>query len=282
MPNLQPHTLALPDLNLSYLEWGSGGEPLLVLHGMADCGLVWADLATALQDRYHVVAPDLRGHGDSDKPPSGYRWSDIVADLQGLMDHLGWSSAHVLAHSWSAKVAAVWATQQGDRIRSLILVDPFFINAMPPWMTLTFPLLYRVLPFLKMLGPFASRAAAEQQARQLKQYRDWSALQQAVFDRAMEQKPDGTWGSKFAIQARDEIFTDVMEVAGLTQAIALPTLFIQPQQGLNRTDWQMRPYRTYLTNLQIVQVPGHHWCFLSHPQPFNQAVAEFLQTLALT
>lgn len=276
---IQRRSLTIANQQLSYLEWHQGQEPLLLLHGMADHSLVWADLGNFLQERYHILAPDLRGHGNSSKPARGYRYRDIIADLEALMAAQGWSSAHVIGHSWSAKVAAVWARHNPQAIRSLVLVDPFFINTMPDWFKLTFPLLYRTLPFLKLLGPFETYEQAEQQARQLKQYRGWSAWQQAVFAEGMEQKPDGRWGSKFVVQARDEIFADVMEVAGLTTPIAIPTLFIQPEQGLNRTAWQLQPYKTYLQNLEIVQVPGHHWCFLVEPEAFNQAVATFLNRL---
>ncbi|WP_250123470.1 alpha/beta hydrolase [Chroococcidiopsis sp. CCMEE 29] len=269
--------LNLPQIQLSYLEWNQGQEPLLLLHGLADCGMVWVSLAELLCDRYHILAPDLRGHGDSSKPEQGYSYADIIADLEGLMDRVGWTSAHVVAHSWSAKVTAIWAQQQPQRFRSLVLVDPFFLSTMPSWMKLTFPLLYRVLPFLKTMGPFASYEQAQQQARQLKQYRGWSTLQQAVFQAAMEQKPDGRWGSKFVVQARDEIFEDVMRVAGLTQPVEVATLFLQPQEGLNRTAWQLLPYRTYLKNLQIQQIPGNHWCFLVEPVAFNSSVAAFLE-----
>lgn len=270
-------TLNLPHIQLSYLEWNQGQEPLLLLHGLADCGMVWVSLAELLRDRYHILVPDLRGHGDSSKPDRGYSYADIIADLEALMERVGWASAHVVAHSWSAKVAAIWARQLPQRFRSMVLVDPFFIGTMPGWMKLAFPLLYRVLPFLKTMGPFVSYEQAEQQARQLKQYRGWSTLQQAVFQAAMEQKPDGRWGSKFVVQARDQIFEDVMRVAGLTQPIEVPTLFLQPQEGLNRTAWQLQLYRTYLKNLQIQQVPGNHWCFLVEPAAFNSAVAVFLE-----
>ncbi|MCU0525761.1 MAG: alpha/beta hydrolase [Elainella sp. Prado103] len=277
----QQHQLTSSDLHLAYLEWHQGQEPLLLLHGMADHSWVWVELAESLADRYHIVAPDLRGHGNSSKPLSGYRCTDIIADLAALMQDRDWQSAHVVAHSWAAKVATVWATQHPEAIRSLVLVDPFFINPIPRWLKPTFPILYRVLPFLKMLGPFSTYEQAEQQAKQLKQYRGWREIQQVIFHESIEQKSSGEWGSKFVMQARDEIFEDVMKVAGLTRPIAIPTLFIQPARGLNRTAWQLRPYRTYLQNLQIVQVPGHHWCFLVEPIAFNQAVAQFLEAQCL-
>jgi pimeloyl-ACP methyl ester carboxylesterase len=236
-------TLKFPNIQLSYLEWNQGQEPLLLLHGMTDHAMVWAELGEHLQARYHILAPDLRGHGNSSKPASGYRCEDIIADLEALMEHYGWSSAHIVAHSWAAKIAVVWARQKPQSVRSLVLVDPFFINQLPQWLKPTFPLLYRMLPFLKMLGPFSTYAQAEQQARQLKQYKGWSDFQQVVFAESIEQKTDGQWGSKFVVQARDEIFDDVLKVAGLTSAIATPTLFVQPLQGLNRTPWQLQPYR---------------------------------------
>jgi|GEM_PF-208735 len=275
--NTHRQTLQLPQLHLSYLEWNRGKEPLLLLHGLADHGMVWVSLAESLGDRYHIVAPDLRGHGDSGKPDQGYSCKDIIADLEALMNHLGWTSAHILAHSWSAKVAVVWARQQPQRFRSLVLVDPAFINQMAGWMKLTFPFFYRVLPFLKMIGPFATYEQAERQARQLKQYRGWSELQQLVFQAAIEQKADGSWGSKFVVQARDQVFEDVLRVAGFTEPLEIPTLFLQPESGLNRTATQLQPYRTYLKNLQIQKIPGNHWAFLVEPAAFNQAVAAFFQ-----
>jgi len=276
---MQMHGFQVPGshLSLTYREWGQQGEPVLLLHGLADHGGVWASLADFLGDRFHCIAPDLRGHGDSDKPIHGYYCQDMLTDLEALMQQVGWTSAHVIAHSWAAKVACVWARESPSRVRSLVLVDPFFINQIPRWLQITFPILYRVLPFLKMMGPFTSYAQAERQARQLKQYRGWSELQQQVLQQAIAQNPDGTWCSKFVPQARDEIFQDVMEVAGLTHPLTVPTLFIQPEQGLNRLELQLRPYRTYLENLTIQRVPGNHWCFLVEPATFNQTVLNFLE-----
>ncbi len=270
-------TLSKSDLQLSYLEWHQGQEPLLLLHGLADNALVWSSLGDYLAADYHIVAPDMRGHGESSKPEQDYSFESAIADLEALMDRLGWSSAHVVSHSWTGKLAAIWARQHPERLRSIILVDPIFIWKMPSFFKLTFPLLYRVLPFLKSMGPFASYEEAEQQAQQLSQYQGWTPLHQQVFQAGIEQKPDGSWGSKFTIAARDRIFEDVMRVAGLTQPIYLPTLFVQPEKGVNRQDWQLKPYKTHLKNLSICQVPGNHWPFLIQPEAFNRTVEAFLK-----
>lgn len=269
-------TLTLPDIQLSYLEWNQGKEPLLLLHGLADHALVWSSLGDYLAEDYYIVAPDMRGHGETSKPEQGYTFADAIADLEALMAHVGWSSAHVIGHSWTGKLALIWARQNPERLRSMILVDPIFVWKMSSLMKVTFPMLYRVLPFLQGMGPFASYEDAQQQARQLNLYQGWSSLQQQVFHAGIEQKPDGRWGSKFVVQARDGIFEDVMRVPGLTVPIDIPTLFIQPEKGVNRSNWQFKPYKTYLKNLKICKVPGNHWPFLVQPEEFNRTVQTWL------
>lgn len=272
----QRRTFTNNSMAISYLQWSDRGMPLLLLHGMADHALVWSSLGDYLSSNYQVIAPDLRGHGESSKPATGYHFQDYIGDLRALINHLGWTQAHILGHSWSAKIAAIWATQQPEVLKSLILVDPFFIDKMPSWIRITFPILYQVLPFLKITRSFDSYQSIEAIARQLKQYKGWSNLQQEVFKNAIEQKADGSWSSKFTLSARGEIFEDVMGFAGLTKTLDIPSLLILPQQGLNRTAWQIQSYKKYLTSLEIKKIPGNHWAFLGEPETFNQAVAEFL------
>ncbi|KYC41686.1 haloalkane dehalogenase [Scytonema hofmannii PCC 7110] len=272
-------TLSTPDMQLSYLEWNQGQEPLLLLHGLADHALVWCSLGDDLAADYHIIAPDMRGHGESSKPEKEYSFESAIADLEALMNKLGWSSAHIVGHSWSGKLAVIWARLNPQRVRSMVLIDPIFIWKIPSIFKVTFPLLYNSLSFLKGMGPFASYEEAEQKARQLYEFQGWSPLQQQVFKEGIEQKPDGSWGSKFTIAARNGIFEEVMRVPGFTIPIHTPTLFIQPEKGVNRKDWQLKPYKTYLKNLQISTVPGNHWPFLSQPEIFNQTVKAFLQDL---
>lgn len=271
------HTFTTTSIPLSYLEWGSG-DPVLMLHGLADHGLVWQSLAASLSPYYRCLALDLRGHGDSGKPqdPADYDALEFVADLASFADALLGESVTVIAHSWAAKLALLWAKQAPQRVKQLILVDPFFVNTLPKLLRPTLPMFYRTLPFLKVMGPFPSREAAAALAQTLKQYRGWSALQQEVFDAAMEQRPDGTWGSKFAIAARNGVFEDILNRAGLTEPLNIPTHLLLPQDGLNRMAWQTRPYYRYLTNLQVQTIPGNHWPHLVAPEAFNGAVLAIL------
>lgn len=264
------------DVELAYRELGTGA-PVLLLHGLADHSGVWQSLAESLSDRYRCIAPDLRGHGDSSKPPeTEYDSRSLAADLEQLAQSLELNSLHVVAHSWAAKIALLWAQHHRDRLRSLILVDPFFVNRLPGLFRPTFPLLYRVLPFLKVMGPFPSYDTATEVAQGLKQYRGWTNLQATAFREGMEETPDGQWVSKFAIAARNGVFDDVLQLAGLTQTVDVPTCLLLPAQGLNRSRWQLKPYRKYLPNLTIQAIPGNHWPHLVEPEAFQAAVATYL------
>jgi len=275
---MQQKQVKIGNISLSYREWGAG-EPVILLHGLADHGLVWQELAETLADRFHCLAPDLRGHGDSDKPPeTEYGSAAIAQDLETFANTCHLPAVNVVAHSWAAKIALVWARQNPDRLKRLVLLDPFFVNRLPGLFRPTFPILYRTLPFLKVMGPFPDCATAEATARPLKQYRGWSPLQQSVFQEAMEQKPDGSWGSKFAIAARNGVFADILQQPGLTATLPVPTLLLIPEGGLNRMAWQLQPYRKYLPHLEIQKIPGNHWAHLVSPEACNGAIAKFLTT----
>ena len=269
-------TVSINHIDLSYLDWQTDGEPVLLLHGLADHALAWSTVANKLAQNYHPISVDMRGHGQSSKPDSGYDFDTVVNDLVQLIDHLGWSKAHIVGHSWSGKVVAYWATRQPERFLSMVLVDPIFVYGVPGIFRLTFPLFYAVLPFLKGMGPFENWEAAISQGKQMSQYQGWNNLQELVFRESLEEKSDGTIGSKFTKAARDGIFDAVLTVPGLIQDVQVPSLFMRPEAGVNRSDWQLKPYRKYLKKLTVETVPGNHWAFLVKPDAFYQSLTAFL------
>jgi len=107
------------------------GPPLVLLHGWPELWLTWAPCMTRLADRFDLIAPDLRGFGDSDKPASGP--SDqagpevLAADIEGLLDALGLARVGLVAHDVGAYVAQVMARRRPDRLAGL-----FFFNCPYP------------------------------------------------------------------------------------------------------------------------------------------------------
>ncbi|MQG57575.1 MAG: alpha/beta hydrolase [SAR202 cluster bacterium] len=112
-------------IRLHYKEWSTEGPPLVFLHGVtSNCGS-WDVVAPNFVERRHVMAIDLRGHGLSDKPESGYEWEPHYAPdiVDFIATHLG-EPAIVVGHSLGAVVAAAVAVQAGDRVRAIVMEDP--------------------------------------------------------------------------------------------------------------------------------------------------------------
>ncbi len=114
-------------LNLYYQQKGQGPDVMLI-HGVTGNMAIWPliNLIDALAAEFRVTYFDLRGHGYSDTPPSGYTSADIATDLRDLQDALGVDSALLLGHSFGAVVALHAAVLYPDRVRGLVLSDAFF------------------------------------------------------------------------------------------------------------------------------------------------------------
>ena len=112
-------------LTLHYLDWGNAHlPPLILLHGIQDHARSWDGVAAALSDHWHVIAPDLRGHGDSQWSPDGaYLPPYLLLDLVELVDSLGCDKVSLLAHSFGGNAAARFSALYPDRVNKLVLVD---------------------------------------------------------------------------------------------------------------------------------------------------------------
>ncbi|QES48969.1 alpha/beta hydrolase [Streptomyces venezuelae] len=116
------HTLTIDGRALSYLDFGGPGRPLLALHGGLSEGLIYADLAGRLGAEWRVIAPDQRGHGDSDRA-AAYDRAGYLADLVALLGHLGLGPLPVLGHSLGALNAVHLAAERPDLVSALVNID---------------------------------------------------------------------------------------------------------------------------------------------------------------
>ena len=127
MTNAQPniHEFSSQRLTLRYAEWGDVAKPLLVLvHGALDQKRSWDWVAAAFADRYHVIAPDLRGHGESDWVSDGdYGVLDYVYDLASLIDHLGADTLTLVGHSLGGNICLRYTGLFPDRIEELVAIE---------------------------------------------------------------------------------------------------------------------------------------------------------------
>ena len=119
------HHFTSQGVKLHYLDWGNSDAPtLLLIHGTRDHARSWDWTARALRDRWHVVALDLRGHGDSEWPPDGaYLLPYHLLDILEMIELLGPAPVTVVAHSFGGNVVARYAGIYPERIRKIVFVD---------------------------------------------------------------------------------------------------------------------------------------------------------------
>lgn len=108
---------------LAYREAGGGDEVLVLLHGMAGSSDTWQAVMSRLPGSLRVIAPDLLGHGQSDKPRADYSLGAFAAGLRDLFGELGVDRATLVGHSLGGGVAMQFAYQHPEYCRRLVLVS---------------------------------------------------------------------------------------------------------------------------------------------------------------
>ena len=99
------------------------GPPMVLLHGWPQTSYAWRKVIPALAQRFRVVAPDLRGMGDSDKPPTGYDLRTVATDIYELVVALGLERPYLVGHDWGGLVARRYALDWPGRAARLAILD---------------------------------------------------------------------------------------------------------------------------------------------------------------
>jgi len=117
-------TIHANGVTLHYLQAGTGPD-LIMLHGMSGNLATWHHrIVSLLQSHFRITTYDLRGHGRSSMPPSGYTTRDMAVDLLALMDALGIATADLAGHSFGADIVLHFALLYPGRARRLTLIEP--------------------------------------------------------------------------------------------------------------------------------------------------------------
>lgn len=113
----------LSGATLHYARAGAG-TPVVLLHGWPQTHHEWRHLMPLLADDYELIAPDLRGLGDSSRPLEGYDSATVAADLWELLhEHLGLRDWHLVGHDWGGPAAFALAAAHPEAIRTLTVLD---------------------------------------------------------------------------------------------------------------------------------------------------------------
>jgi pimeloyl-ACP methyl ester carboxylesterase len=131
------NTASVNGIQLHYVI-GGHGDPVVLLHGWPETWYAWHKVMPALAKNYTVIAPDLRGLGDSSKPPSGYDGKTVAEDIHQLVTQLGFKTIFLAGHDIGTWVAYPYAAEHPAEVKRLAILEvpppgPSFPLQTPPW-----------------------------------------------------------------------------------------------------------------------------------------------------
>ena len=125
------HMASVNRIQMHYVLGGEG-DPLVLLHGYPQSWYEWRHIMPALAKNYTVIAPDLRGFGDSSKPVTGYDGNTTAEDIYQLVSQLGFSNIFLVAHDVGVQTAYSYAVDHPNDVTKLVLMDFAFPGFFPP------------------------------------------------------------------------------------------------------------------------------------------------------
>lgn len=268
--------LTLSAGRLAALEWGSGGELVLCLPGIAATSATFAALAPSLAERHRVVALDLRGRGRSEAtPPGSYGWEAHARDVLEAASLLGADRFVAIGHSMGAYVAMQAAALAQRRLAAVVLIDS---AGMPD------PLAAARL-MLSARGLAARHGSAEEHARAFRAaglVQPWSEVwEHAVLDDLVTSSDGVRRRTSGAAVKEDVAYAMSRRPRALWDALDMPVLLVRATRPITRVAGFVVPARerdaisAHVRNLRVVEVAANHLGVLTHPDTVA-AIHDFL------
>jgi pimeloyl-ACP methyl ester carboxylesterase len=268
-------------VSLAVHEWPGKGPAIVCIHGLTANHVCWLSMADILAPRHRLIAYDLRGRGDSDKPPAGYSLDQHCRDLLALLDHFGLKRVVLMGHSLGAHIALTFAVAHPQRVSKLVLVDggidvrAEIIDSLGPAINrlgVEFPSLDAFLGIIRSLPMFTGR---------------WNDYLERYFRYDVETLPSGAVRSKVSKGAIAE------ELANLQRErlwvyhhqVKCPTLIFRAPDGLlTQTDCLMTQAEAVAMSraipkgkLVLVPKTNHYTVLLAKNPRVKSALQSFLK-----
>ena len=282
------HSFISQRLRLHYVDWGNpGAPPLILLHGGRDHCRNWDWVARDLRSDYHIVAPDLRGHGDSAYSPSGdYSMSAFVYDLAQLIHRQHLAPVRIVAHSLGGAISLRYAGIYPENVSRLVAIEglgpsPAMLakrgeldvkERMRRWIDDERALAGRLPRRYASIDDALARMQAENKHLTPEQARYLTV-------HGVSQNEDGTFSWKFDNYIRSFSPVDLSseDIAKLWSNITCPTLLV-----LGRESWASNPAEDgrlgHFANARVSAYDrAGHWVHHDRLEAFVAETREFLK-----
>ena len=264
------HTVEARGIAFHYLEWeDAASPPMVLLHGLTGHAHIWDHMAPQLSKRYHLFAPDQRGHGDSGYAAS-YATQEFVDDLEALVRHWGIERFVLMGLSMGGHNAMAYALAHPEQVSRLIVID------IPPTMDRRNAPNYEQTAKLAETGhkPFATFDDAVRDARagtptapeaNLRYRTHWN----------LKPNDDGT--TQFKYDPKVSALWDPADLSGVLDKIAAPTLLVRGGKSVVLPASIAEAMIAAIPDAELVEVAeSGHSVPTDRPEDLAPAVLEWL------
>ena len=274
-------------LRLHYVDWGNhGAPPLVLLHGGRDHCRNWDWAAAALRRDWHVIAPDLRGHGDSQWSAGGdYTMMGYIYDLAQFVHQQELAPVTIVAHSLGGNVALRYAGLYPEKVRKLVAIEGLGPSPKVLAERARTPLDERMRAWIEERRGLAGRLprrypTIEDAFRRMQEENRHLSPEQArhLTQHGVNQNEDGTYSWKFDNYVRSWPPYDLApeEVERLWARITCPTLLVYGKES-----WASNPLEDgrarHFRNAEVVTFEGAgHWMHHDRLEEFLERLRAFL------
>lgn len=275
------HDADVNGIRLRYVDWGERAAArgsVVLVHGITSSHKAWAALGPALAARgWHVIAPDLRGRGLSEKPPHGYGIPFHANDILALADTLGLERVHIIGHSLGAQIALFLAALHSTRVGRVVLVDAG--GRLPE------DALQAVGASLARVGTVYPSLDAFLDTQRHSPVYQWNAFWEDYYRYDADERPDGGVASRMPRHAlEEEVGTNsLLHMDELPRFVRAPTLILRasvgtiaPDRGFILAAEEAERMRGLIAESRYVEIPAtnHYTIILS--DVFQREILAFL------
>ena len=274
-------------MNLHYVDWGNpSSPPLLLVHGGKDHCRSWDWVAERLSKDWHVIAPDLRGHGDSDWSPDGnYTQFSYVYDIAQLIHQMQLEPVTIVAHSMGGMVCSRYAALYPEKVQRLVLIEGLGLSPKMVAEQSAKPRHERMLNWIEQKRTASGRQikrypTLEEAYQRMKTENSFLTEEQARYltEQGSSQNEDGSYSWKFDNYLNISTGIDIpdAELRGLWERISCPTLLLY-----GKNSWASSPKQDgrleHFSNATFKEYEdAGHWLHHDQFERFMQDLNEFL------
>lgn len=269
-------------IRMHYVTQGNG--PLIVLlHGFPEFWYSWRYQLPFLAERgYTVVAPDLRGYNDTDKPRTGYDVPTLLRDIAGLIKGLGQEKAVIVGHDWGGVLAWAFAMSYPHMTERLIVMNAPHPQAMQRAFRTLKQLRKSWYIFAFQLPWLPENALLRNNAYEIGRMLKGAAVQKSAFPHEVlatyQEAMSKPGAMTAALNYYRQLIRHPLRSAKNYASIGVPTLLIWGEQDIALGIELTYGLEQWVPNIQIKRIPDSgHWVQQEKPELVNTLVAEFLQ-----